>query len=262
MDSSAFIEDGHEVSIVGVQYDEKIEDISDVIIKRNTWTDNIELKDYYNKIEEKNRKRLKNKDKLKVNFNGNFDTNRKLYLVDLYNKGYEVIPTINNLKDIDKLEKYDNILLKPLNGSDGLGQLKCTKAEVENIFNKNYIIQPILEFESEVQFYFINNEFKYALEFTPSKIPVYPDAQYYKYNEKELKLAYKFANLNKDFIGLQRIDFIKLKDGRFLLLEIEDASPYLDLDRLSKKDRDNFINDYKEMIYKKFEESRNVKCIQ
>ena len=54
----------------------------------------------------------------------------------------------------------------------------------------------------------------------------------YGYNEKEKQIAQEFADLNKQFIGIQRIDFIKLYNGKIKLLEIEDAAPYLDLDQL------------------------------
>lgn len=49
-----------------------------------------------------------------------------------------------------------------------------------------YILQPKLELEKEVKFYFINRKFCYTLEFIPSKVLIYLDAKYYKYTDKEL----------------------------------------------------------------------------
>ena len=62
-------------------------------------------------------------------------------------------------------------------------------------------------------------------------------------------LAQSFANLNNDFVGIQRIDFLKDKNDELLLIEIEDASPYLDLDCLSESDLNNFLKKYKSMVY-------------
>lgn len=36
--------------------------------------------------------------------------------------------------------------------------------------------------------------------------------------------------MNGNYYGIQRIDFIKLEDNTLLLTEIEDISPYLELD--------------------------------
>lgn len=106
-----------------------------------------------------------------------------------------------------------------------------------------------MKFKSEVQFYYIKDKFEYALEFVPSKVPVYPNAIRYEYNSNELEMANKFALLNEEYYGIQRIDFIKLEDDTLLLTEIEDISPYLDLDQVDKETRKKFITDYKIMVY-------------
>ena len=80
-------------------------------------------------------------------------------------------------------------------------------------------------------------------------MPIYPLAIKYQYSDKELKLAKEFAKLNNNYYGIQRIDFLKLENNELLLTEIEDIAPYLDLDRLSKIERDKFINNYKNMVY-------------
>lgn len=105
-----------------------------------------------------------------------------------------------------------------------------------------YVLQPKLELKKEAKFC-------YTLEFIPSKGLIYLDAKYYKYTDKELLLAQNFANLNYDFIGVQRIDFLKDMNNEIILLEIEDVSPYLDLDCLSKSDLNSFLNEYKSVVY-------------
>ena len=157
------------------------------------------------------------------------------------------------------LKSYDKYMLKLKYSYDGIGQSIVTQNELKKKFNDSYIIQPFIEFVSEVQFYYIKEKLEYALEFKPSKVPIYPDAEEYKYTTKELEMANTFVKLNDSYYGIQRVDFIKLKDGTLLLTEIEDASPYLDLDCLDEELRNKFINDYKEMVYEYMENLKNNK---
>ena len=61
-------------------------------------------------------------------------------------------------------------------------------------------------------------------------------------------LAQTFADVSPNYNGVQKIDFLKTKQG-LLLLEIEDSSPYLDLESVSYYKRTKFIRDYKRMVY-------------
>ncbi len=248
--ANSFKMDGHEVRVVNANYDECLDNEYDVFIKRNAYYKNNKKLDMF--VDEL-RKRLLNKNKIMINFNGRFDNNGKNYLVELYNRGYQVIPTISNVDDINKLSKSDKYIIKPIYGYDGIGQKTLDYKETMKSFKNGYVIQPKVEFEKEVQFYFVNNIFCYALEFVPSKVPIYPDANNYDYSKEELELAKLFANLNKGFIGVQRIDFLKTIDGKLLLIEIEDSSPYLDLDMLPKNILDTFLSKYKNMVYEYFE---------
>lgn len=250
--AEAFERDGHAIDIRWIDYEEELDDNYDVILKRNIWISQDiplkELQEYERKVDCIN-KRLKNKNKRLVNFNGKFDEQGKDYLVELFHKYDEVVPSIDNLKEVDLLPKVEKYLLKPKIGYDGIGQRKIMREDLLKIQLEDFILQPFLEFESEVQFYFINHTLQYALEFKPSKIPVYPKAIWYQYSKEEAELAQKFADLNEELIGIQRIDFLKLKNGELKLIEIEDASPYLDLDCLDKENRSLFINHYKKMVY-------------
>ena len=243
----AFQKDGHKVAIVDKNYDEKLESLFDVFLLRNTWdTDaNIET------IKEKSNFRLRiiNKNLPRINFDGKYDGKSKEYLVRLYKNGYPVIPTVDNIEDLQILDKCNKILLKLKDSYDGIGQMVVDKQQLEKNFTDSYVIQPYMEFLSEVQFYYIKDKFEYALEFIPSKVPIYPDAIKYEPNEKEMKLADEFSKLNENYYGIQRIDFIKLKDGTLLLTEIEDIAPYLDLDCVEEKIKNKFILDYKNRVY-------------
>lgn len=243
--AKSFEEDGCFVKIVNVDYDEALDDCYDVFIKRNAYYEDEELDLLVDKLSE----RLKLKNKILINFNGKYDSNGKKYLARLYEKGLSVIPSIDNIANLDKLPETNEYVLKKEDGYDGIGQQIITKEEIEKKFKPGFILQPKIEFEKEVQFYFVNKIFCYALEFYPSKVPVYPDAKKYEYTNEELCLAQRFANLNSNFIGIQRLDFLKRLDGELLLIEIEDSSPYLDLEELEKSDLDKFLKEYKNMIY-------------
>ncbi len=54
-------------------------------------------------------------------------------------------------------------------------------------------------------------------------------------------------------IGIQRIDFLKTYNDELLLIEIEDSSPYLDLDMLDKKTLNRFLDNYYKMIMETLE---------
>ena len=243
----AFKEDGHNVAIVDKNYDEKLESIFDIFLERNTWSSSATIKN----VSEKNifKERIIKKNLPRINFDGKYDGSDKSYLVKLFKNEYEVIPTIDNLDDLKLLDNPNKYMMKLKKSYDGIGQLVLKKEELELKFNNSYIIQPFMKFKSEVQFYYIKDKFEYALEFVPSKVPIYSNAIRYEYNSKELEIANKFASLNGEYYGIQRIDFIKLEDDSVLLTEIEDISPYLDLDQVDKETREKFITDYKIMVY-------------
>lgn len=247
--ADTFAKDSNKVAIVNMDYPEELDNIYNVFIRRNTWySDESKVSSYYKQSKEL-AKRLKNKNLCLINFNGQFDGKGKKYLCDLYDKNYPVVPTVDSISKVNKLTQSNYYILKPINSYDGVGQIKLEKEKIEQRFNEDYVIQPFLDFVSEVQFYFIGTKFEYALEFKPSKVPIYPDAEIYSYTQEELEIAKSFAELNKNLCGIQRIDFMKLADGTLLLLEIEDTAPYLDLDRVSKEQRDKFLKDYKNMVY-------------
>lgn len=247
----AFQKDGHKVAIVDKNYDEQLESLFDVFLLRNTWdTDaNIET------IKEKSnfRRRVINKSLPRINFDGKYDGNSKEYLVYLYKNGYPVIPNVDNIEDLQMLDKCDKFLLKLKDSYDGIGQMVVDKQELEQKYTNSYIIQPFLKFKSEVQFYYIKDKFEYALEFVPGKISIYPEAIKYIPNENEIKLANEFSKLNGNYYGIQRIDFIKLNNEKLFLTEIEDIAPYLDLDCVDEETRNKFILDYKNMVYEYME---------
>lgn len=247
----SFQKDGHAVAIVDKNYDENLESLFDVFLLRNTWNSDADIETIKKRSNFK--KRIISKNLPRINFDGNYDGKNKEYLVHLYKEGYPVIPTIDDIKDIAVLGQYNEFMLKLKSSYDGIGQMILDKQELCQKFNDSYIIQPFMKFKSEVQFYYIKDKLEYALEFIPSKVPIYPDAIKYIPNENEIKLANQFSKLNGNYYGIQRIDFIKLNDDTLLLTEIEDIAPYLDLDCVDEKTKNKFILDYKNMVYEYME---------
>ena len=98
----------------------------------------------------------------------------------------------------------------------------------------------------------------YVFEYIPSKYPNYPKPQLIKLNNDQEKLAYHFAQKSNLKVGFQRIDFLKLNDDSFLLLEIEDNSPHLNLEELDSEFRDKVLEIYKKNIYQFLNNKRMV----
>lgn len=246
--AKSFIKDGHHVTLTREDYDERLEELFDIIIIRNIWHFD---SNNYEECKQKMvnlRKRLKQKNIPTINLYGKFDDFGKLYLKKLYSEGYPVIPTATDLTVFKGYSEKDLFLLKPIDGYEGYGIIEKQKNEI--IENEKYIIQPKIRFEKEIEFYFLNKEFQFALEFIPSKKPIYPIPNLYNYIDEELEIAQNFANLcDNKFVGVQRIDFLKTIEGDLLLLEIGDASPYLNLNSLDKKVRNIFLENYKKMVY-------------
>lgn len=246
--ADSFAKDGNIVKLVNKYYDPELENHFDIFIKRYSWIEDIstfavgaEESDYETRIVKK--------DLPRINFDGKFDNQGKKYLSKMFSAGLPVVPTINNYLDIDKLPESGTYLVKPVNGYDGFGIIEATKSQLPQVWNKDYVIQPKLEFDSEVQFYFIGTKYQFAQIFTPKKINSHINAKRYFPSDEEIALATKFAKLNGEkFNGVQRIDFLKQKN-KLLLSELEDDSPYMAIESLKSDEREKFINNFKKMAY-------------
>ena len=256
--ANSFINDGHTVKLVNKYYDKSLEDEYDIFIKRYSWIEDID--DFSVGAEESDYEtRILKKDLPRINFDGKFDNQGKHYLANLYNNGYAVVPTINNILELDKLGKYEKFLVKPVNGYASYGIIEINKSNISNYWNSNYVIQPKLDFDSEVQFYFVGNKYEFAQIFTPKKLLSHENAIFYTPTIEEIRLAELFAKLNGDsFNGVQRIDFLKL-NNRLLLSELEDDSPYMAIEALSDNKKQEFIDDFKQMVYAYYNNFRNKK---
>ncbi len=145
-----------------------------------------------------------------------------------------------------RTEKY---VKKPIIGYDGFDMLFIDFCDVNKIKLKNEILQPKLDIKSEVQMYFVNDKFEYALEYTPSKWPDYPTPKEVKPEAKDIEMALKFIKLNNLSCSFGRIDFLKLEDDSLIMLEMADSNPNMCLPHLSKETLNKFLFDFKKACY-------------
>lgn len=256
--AESFRNDGNEVSLLWVDYDEQLDEKFDIIIRRNTWTEDINKINYFSDFDEKLVERLKEKKIKTVNLEG-LDGIGKEYLCAFYQTGEKVIPTVSNIEDTKKFKNISKYVLKEIDSlGSGIGQKIVKKDDLAKEFKEGYLIQPKIEFKSEVQCYFVADKLMYVFEYIPSKYPNYPKPQLIKLNNDQEKLAYHFAQKSNLKVGFQRIDFLKLNDDSFLLLEIEDNSPHMNLEELDSELRDKVLEEYKKNIYQFLNNKRMV----
>tara|TARA_R110002051_G_scaffold115396_1_gene188492 strand:- start:72 stop:878 length:807 start_codon:yes stop_codon:yes gene_type:complete len=213
-------------------------DIADILVFRNTGSV-IGYQEYFERfVAEAKEKKI-----LTFNsFDGKADIKGKQYLLDLMELQYPVIPTIERLDDLDKLGNPETFVVKLKNGADSIGMEFLTKEEVLKIDPKGRLIQPYLNLEYEVSFYYLNNTFQYAL-YAPNKEKRW-DLQEYKVAKGDLEFAEKFVHWNNMERGIVRIDAGRLRDNSLLLVEVEDLNPFLSLDALSEANRKSFLKNF------------------
>lgn len=195
--SKSFAEDGNQVDLLNFPAKKNVLKSYDIIILKNAWDLNEKTYRNYFKEEQKFYDFIKKTKLFLINaFDGELQFTKygKNMLVDLFKKGYNVVPSINNINDFHLLPKSDKYIKKPAIGYDGFDMeiLNFEQASKANL--KNEILQPKLDFKSEVQMYFVNDEFQYALEYIPSKWPDYPKPKEYIVSDEEIKEATDFIN--------------------------------------------------------------------
>ncbi|MEK3889885.1 hypothetical protein [Bacillus sp. FSL K6-3431] len=184
-------------------------------------------------------------------FDGKADMNGKEYLIELTDAKFPVIPTIDTLHSLDKLPNVENYILKPKDGADSIGMEIVFKNELSikvNPNKKDTLVQPFINFDYEVSFYFIDHEFQYAL-YAPD-IENRWDLKEYVPTKEDLLFAQRFIEWNNLDWGIQRVDACRTNKGNLLLVELEDLNPYLSLLELSSETRDTFIETLKKSLHK------------
>jgi hypothetical protein len=184
-------------------------------------------------------------------FNGKGDMNGKDYLIELTNKNFSVIKTIDNLSSFKNLPEVETYVIKPKDGADSIGMEFVSKEELFKIVDlndENTLIQPLINFKYEVSFYFIDKEFQYAL-YAPDKTKRW-NLKEYTPTKEDLKFAQSFIEWNNLNHGIQRVDACRDEQGQLLLVELEDLNPYLSLLEISPELRDKFIRELKVSLQK------------
>ena len=220
-------------------------DCADVVVFRNTGSV-IGYQDYFNKF----MGAVKEKEILTFNsFDGKADMLGKKYLVDLTRHGFPVIPTVEHMDEIDGLQTPEKYVVKLKNGADSIGMEILTKEELFKLQPEGKLIQPYLDFEYEVSFYYLNDRFQYAL-YAPNKHKRWELTEY-EPTAADLEFADQFIGWNDIEHGITRVDACRLPNGSLLLVELEDLNPFLSIGLLEEKKRgkfiENFINALKEV---------------
>lgn len=213
-------------------------DCADTVVFRNTGSI-LGFQDYFREfLEAVREKGIKTFN----SFDGKGDLHGKQYLLDLQDIDYPVIPTVDNFDDINKLGESEKFIIKLKNGADSIGMETLTKEELSNIKPNGKLIQPLIEFKYEVSFYYLNNQFQYAL-YAPNTSKRW-DLTEYEATPEDLSFAEKFVKWNNMERGITRIDACRLKDGSLLLVELEDLNPYLSIEVLPEEKRLAFLNNF------------------
>lgn len=185
---------------------------------------------------------------------GKGDIQGKQHLLDLFQAGFPVIPSTNSLEEIDQLGHCERYLLKFMDGADSVGIKICSPEELPKTLNNNVVLQPFIEFEYEVSFYFIDKQFYYAL-YTPDSKKRW-DLKVYSATSEDIQFAQKFVAWNTCKSGIQRVDACRLSDGKLLLMELEDYNPYLSLNLLSEHVKQQFLTALCESLLKRIDANR------
>ncbi|AIQ51927.1 hypothetical protein [Paenibacillus sp. FSL R7-0331] len=217
---------------------EAFEDKFDLIIFRNAGPI-AAYKEKFNAF----RNRITSKNLLIYNsFNGKADMNGKEYLIELTNSDYPVIPTIDTIDSLSKLPDVKTYIIKPKDGADSIGMEFVSKNELSRKVDselKNTLVQPFIDFEYEVSFYFVDKDFQYAL-YAPDKDKRWELVEYTP-TVDDLIFANRFIDWNNINCGIQRVDACRTRLGELLLVELEDLNPYLSLLELNNETRENFV---------------------
>ncbi|MFD7295447.1 hypothetical protein ACFV9W_19355 [Streptomyces sp. NPDC059897] len=171
---------------------------------------------------------------------GRADMAGKQYLLDLTTAGYPVIPTVDRAADLDRLPKTDTYIAKPKLGADSIGLRVVPAAELDGLpYGDGLLVQPRIDFQYEVSFYFVDDQLMYAL-YAPDPARRW-ELRPYEPTAADREFARSFVEWNTLPHGIQRVDACRAPDGELLLVELEDLNPYLSLDLVDEVTREAFV---------------------
>ena len=179
---------------------------------------------------------------------GKGDMAGKGYLLELTAAGFPVIPTIDRAEDLDRLPDVGTYVVKPKLGADSIGlQFVPRDRLTDPAAYGDVLVQPRVDFDYEVSFYFVDHTLQYAL-YAPRPEERWA-LQPYEPTERDREFAQRFVDWNDIAYGIQRVDACRAPGGELLLVELEDLNPYLSLDVLSATARDAFVTRVKTSLH-------------
>ena len=174
---------------------------------------------------------------------GRGDMAGKQYLLDLTAAGEPVIPSADGdrgaaavLAALPGVERY---VVKPRHGADSVGLRILGADGLDREELGGCLVQPYVPFRHEVSFYYVDRDFQYAL-YAPDPGRRW-DLVPYTATADDLAFARRFVEWNTLSHGIQRVDACRTEEGGLLLVELEDLNPYLSLDLVDDRTREEFV---------------------
>lgn len=188
------LKDYFDLVLCNPQNSESFEDGVDLVIFRNTGPVS-EFPDVYDSFVD----RVKSNNLKTFNeFKGKADMCGKQYLIDLTLDGFPVIPTVDCIENFDLLPESDEYVIKPKDGADSIGLEFLTKEELFERELNDMLIQPAIDFQYEVSFYYINDILEYAL-YAPDKNRRW-ELKKYSFTKEDKQFAQKFIFKIREYL--------------------------------------------------------------
>jgi hypothetical protein len=169
---------------------------------------------------------------------GRGDMQGKGYLAALWAAGEPVIPTVERREDLGLLPAADQWVVKPVLGADSIG-LQVLET-LDGVELDGMLVQPRVDMIHEISFVFVGRRFVYAV-YAPDPARRW-ELVPYDPSTADLAVAQRFVDWNDLEVGVQRVDACRTRDGRLLLVELEDLNPYLSLERIDASTRTAFVD--------------------
>jgi len=167
---------------------------------------------------------------------------KKTYLKNLLSMGYPVIESLfleepMKIKDIFDTLKTNDVIIKPVIGEGGYGQIRYSKSVVNpsTIIPVTHFAQPMIHSittAGEISLIFIGGKYSHAVhkvcaagEYRTQPMHGGKEKFYYP-SQHEIKFAYSFILSLVEKPLICRVDFI-LSENKLLLMEIEAIDAYL-----------------------------------
>ena len=230
-----FLTRDFDVTIMHPRDSEAAEEQVDAIIIRNTWNEKNygEPEPWYDRW--RNKPWLPIHDDLYVR-QGEY----KDYLLQLYQQGYPVIPSVDAIRNVSQLPETDFYFIKPKDGFDAIGARKLSRDELLSLNPEHFLIQPFVDFQHELSFYYLDKELQHAL-YAPDKTKRW-DLVPFEPSTADIAFAKKFNDWDPQRYGIVRIDACRLTNGELLLVEVTDqGGAYLSVPELPGDLRERFL---------------------